>query len=299
MDLLTPVAGLYLQNDANPTTVSILNNMPGLVDGNQSSSVVSEWDNNEAFGIDLGATVDVEKLVVFTACSGTAYGWRSSYPSILSFFKSNDNITWALICANGCNNAALPMEGDPLSGQFVFSKTFDDVQTARYFKIVRIHENTPRITKAADLNPNSHSAISLAEIQAFGTASDDPPAEDPPADDPPAEDPPAEDPPADDPPVSELYASLMSAGLIAKGGEIIMDARIFPAHFIGGLGFLTTWWGAYATANKDRSAVWFVYKHPDGAITAQYETDGNFTELCITRVNTLMKAYVQSGFVAS
>lgn len=138
---ITPIAGLKLEwgdgsdGDTSPTSSTLIS-AEYLVDGDTGRPQSYQWIHPESFGLDLGSSQAVDRLVChcISENGGAFHAWNTDYDHF-EVYKSDDNASWDLVEAFD-SPTVVATDGDKFAFELILSAS----QTARYFK-VRFNED--------------------------------------------------------------------------------------------------------------------------------------------------------------
>lgn len=140
----TASSGLKKLDDTNPTS-STLDTESSFANGiyYDVGWEDSRWEEDNAYGIDLGESKDVDTLRIYINLEGSPHdlfgtydAWDPDENGTLSAYYSNDNSSWTLISSKDCNSENFPLRQYNVEGVASFDFIFSSTISARYFKLV-------------------------------------------------------------------------------------------------------------------------------------------------------------------
>ena len=121
---LDPNDGLEKRSDSSPLSVTMDTGISALYDGDKSTGIGNYWNSQDSFGIDLGLSKNVDKIICYHNLT-TKQGWYNDDWGIVAVYKSDDNSSWTFV-----EEFVQPPTNN---GEFIL--TLSSTQNARYFKV--------------------------------------------------------------------------------------------------------------------------------------------------------------------
>jgi len=156
MGEITASKGLKLEPDTTPLSGSMTEDAELIDDVLYTAATGDYWYYHYCYGLDLGSSQLVSKLICRAAVSHTPTGWYSSAHDSVTVYKSDDGSAWSEVET---------FDGPPIVHSAYLEAAFElelsSPQTARYFKVRNAESSSTLATSPGG------ASLMVSEIEAY------------------------------------------------------------------------------------------------------------------------------------